>query len=124
MQNIVLKDSTNTDTTFTVVRQPGQQSAILQQIVAGAGINQTAYPRIEVSAPINKGVTAPRVSVAVPFGAVVDGNYVRNGVVNHNVNATLTATAPDKAKADAAAFAAGVLANPQIKALFTSGLLS
>lgn len=125
MTPITIKDSANVDTVFNVVRQPGgNSSAMLQATVTGTGMNRTAYPKVEVHQRVNNGRTEPVVSVVVPYGAVIDGNFRAEGSVTYVHQAKLPATAPDKARADAEAFARNVLANAQIMALFNNGVLA
>lgn len=123
--NIVIKDSTGTDRTFEVIRQPsGSQSAILLLSISGAGMNRTAFPKIELSTRISNGRTQPVASVVVPYGAVVNGNFVKGGQVAETINATQPADAPELAREDAAAYAKNLLANPQVLALFSDGVIS
>lgn len=124
MTPITIKDSTNTDVIFSVVRQPGgDTSAILMASVVGAGMNRTAYPKIEVSAKQVQGRADPVVTVTVPYGAVVDGNYVKQGQVSRVATGRLPPDSPDLARANAEAFAKNVLMNAQIVALFKDGVI-
>lgn len=122
---ITIKDSTNTDRAFTVIRQPsGSQSAILQLTLAVAGMNRTAFPKIELSGKVVNGRTEPVASVVVPFGAVVDGAFVKRGQVAHIARATQPADAPELARADAEAFTRNLLADPQVMAMFANGTIA
>nr|APG77227.1 hypothetical protein [Hubei levi-like virus 2] len=122
--SITIKDSAGTDTVFTVVRQPsGNQSAILHAVNVTAGMNRTGYAKVELSTRIVNGKTTPVASVTVPFGAVVNGNFVKSGQVSDTRQATQPADAPEKARLDAAAFAKNLAANAQVAALFETGLI-
>lgn len=122
--NIVIKDSAGTDTTFTVIRQPsGNQSAILQATLTGAGMNRTAFPKIELSTRLVNGKATPVASVVVPFGTTVSGNFVKQGQVSDTRTGNQPPDSPEKARLDASAFAANLAANPQVKALFDTGLI-
>lgn len=124
LTSITIKDSTETDRVFTVIRQPsGTQSAILQLSLDGTGMNRTAFPKIELSGKIVNGRTEPVASVAVPYGAVVDGAFVKKNQVNHVVRATQPADAPELVRADAEAYARNLLADPQVVAMFANGSL-
>lgn len=125
MNKITIKDSAGIDKEFNVVRQPaGSQSAILMLTVAGAGMNRTAYPKIELSAPQSQGRSTPVVTVTVPYGAVVNGNYQKEDQVVFVHSAKQPPTAPEMARLDAEAFARNVVANPQVIALFKDSVLS
>lgn len=121
---ITIKDSADLDTEFVVIRQPsGNQSALLQAVNTDPGSNRTAFPKIELSTRIVNGKTSPTFSVVVPYGAVVDGNFVKKGQVSDTRSATQPADAPEKARLDAAAFAKNAASNPQVVALFETGLI-
>lgn len=123
--NIVLKNAAGTDVTFQVVRQPsGTQSAILQEINISAGMNRTGLAKLELSTRITAGKTNPVCSVVVPYGAVIDGNYVKRGQVADTRSASQPAEAPSTARLDAAAFAKNAASNAQVAALFETGLIS
>lgn len=125
MTPITIKDSTSADVVFSLIRQPaGSMSGILRATIMGAGMNQTAYPKIELMAKHVKGRAEPVVSVTVPYGAVINGNFVAEGQVVHLHQSRLPPTAPDKARLDAEAFARNCLANVQVQALFQNGVLS
>lgn len=125
MNKITIKDSAGIDKEFNVVRQPsGSQSAILTLTVAGAGMNRTAYPKIELSAPQSQGRSTPVVTVTVPYGAVVNGNFQKEDQVVFVHSAKQPPTAPEMARLDAEAFARNVVANPQVIALFKDSVLS
>lgn len=122
---ITIKDSMGTDREFTVIRQPsGTQSAILQLKLAGTDMNRTAFPKIELSGKVVNGRTEPVASVVVPFGAVVDGAFVKRGQVAHVARATQPADAPEQARADAEAFTRNLLADPQVMAMFANGTIA
>lgn len=124
MNNITIKDSTGIDRVFTVVRQPaGGVSAILQQTVAGPGMNRTAYPKIEISSTLVRGNSSPVATVTVPYGAVVNGNFTKEDQVTYVHSSKQPATAPEIARADAEAYARNVVSNAQVIALFTNGTL-
>jgi len=123
MTPITVKDSTNADVVFSVIRQPaGNVSGILQAAVTGAGMNRTAFAKIEISATQSQGKSTPVVTVSVPYGAVVDGNYKKQGQVTRVATATLPPDSPELARANAEAFARNVLANAQVQALFLNGV--
>lgn len=125
MNPITIKDSANVDAIFTVVRQPGgNTSAILHNVKVGAGMNRTAFPKIEVSATQKNGSSDPYLTVTVPYGAVVDGNFKKLGQVVRTSNGRLPQDSPELARLDAEAFAKNVLANAQIAALFQNGTVS
>lgn len=125
MNKITIKDSAGIDKEFNVVRQPsGSQSAILTLTVTGAGMNRTAYPKIELSAPQSQGRSTPVVTVTVPYGAVVNGNFQKEDQVVFVHSAKQPPTAPEMARLDAEAFARNVVANPQVIALFKDSVLS
>lgn len=122
--SITIKDSTDTDCVFDVIRQPyGTQSAVLLLKNTSPGMNRTAFPKIELSSKVVDGRTEPVLSVAVPYGAVVNGNYVKQGQITHVVRANQPAAAPELARADAEAFARNALMDTQVRALFASGLI-
>lgn len=124
-QNIVLKNAAGTDVTFQVVRQPsGNQSAILYEVNDTIGMNRTGLAKLELSARVVNGKSAPVASVTVPYGAVVNGNYVKTGQVSDTRSATHPADAPTQAKLDCSAFARDAAANAQVIALFDTGLIS
>ena len=123
--NIVLKNAAGTDVTFHVVRQPsGNQSAILYEVNNTAGMNRTGLAKIELSARVINGKSAPVASVTVPYGAIVNGNYAKTGQVSDTRSATHPADAPTEAKLDCSAFAKNAAANAQVIALFDTGLIS
>ena len=123
--NIVVKNAAGTDVTFQVVRQPsGSQSAILYEVNNNPGMNRTGLAKIELSARVVNGKSSPVSSVTVPYGAVVNGNYVKTGQVSDTRSATHPADAPTQAKLDCSAFARNAAANPQVIALFDTGLIS
>ena len=125
MNKITIKDSAGIDKEFNVIRQPaGSQSAILMLTVTGAGMNRTANPKIELSAPQSQGRSTPVVTVTVPYGAVVNGNYQKEDQVVFVHSAKQPPTAPEMARLDAEAFARNVVANPQVMALFKDGVIS
>lgn len=123
--NIILKNAAGTDVTFTVVRQPsGTQSAILHAVDNSAGMNRTGLAKLELSTRIANGRTNPVCSVVVPYGAVVNGNFVKQGQVADTRSASQPADAPTLARLDAAAFAKNAAASEQVAALFETGLIS
>lgn len=123
--NITLKNASNVDVTFQVVRQPsGSQSALLYEVSAVTGMNRTGLAKIELSARVVNGRSQPTSSIVVPYGAVVNGNFVKSGQVSDTRSATQPADTPLGARADAAAFAANLASNAQVKALFESGLIA
>lgn len=123
--NIVLQNAAGTDVTFQVVRQPsGSQSAILYEVNNTVGMNRTGLAKLELSARVVNGKSAPVASVTVPYGAIVNGNYVKIGQVSDTRSATHPADAPTLAKLDCSAFAKNAAANPQVIALFETGLIS
>lgn len=123
--NITLKNAALVDVVFQVVRQPsGSQSAILYQVDSTPGMNRTGLAKIELSARVVNGRSQPVSSITVPYGAVVDGNYVKKGQVSDTRSSTQPADTPTSARADAAAFAANLAANAQVKDLFATGLIS
>lgn len=125
MTPITIKDSANVDCAFTIIRQPGGSlSGILQAPITGAGMNRTAYPKVEVSSRIVKGRAEPTVTVTVPFGTAVTGSFEPAGQVTHVHSAKLPPNAPDKARMDAEAFARNVLGNAQVQALLQNGVVS
>lgn len=125
MTPITIKDSANVDCVFAIIRQPGGSlSGILLTPVSGAGMNRTAYPKVEVSSRIVKGRAEPTVTVSVPFGSTITGNFVPEGQVTHVHGAKLPPNAPDKARMDAEAFARNLLANAQVQALLQNGVVS
>lgn len=122
---ITLKDSTATDRVFNVVRQAaGRDSAVLLCIPAGAGMNRTAALKLELSSKIIGGSSRPVATVAVPYGAVIDGNFVKRGQVSSVHSVTLPSDAPELARADAEALSKNLLADPQIIAMVTNGYVS
>lgn len=124
-QNITLKNASNVDVVFTVARQPsGTQSAILYEVNTTPGMNRTGLAKIELSAKVVNGRSQPTVSVVVPYGSTTTGNFVKTGQVSDTRSATQPADTPMGARADAAAYAANLAANAQVKALFESGLIS
>lgn len=124
MQTITIKDRNGADVVFNVVRQPsGTQSGILHAVSTTAGMNRTGLAKIELSTRITDGKTLPVASVAVPYGAVVNGQFVKSGQVSQTVTANQPATAPEGAQLDAAAFARNLVNNPQVVALFNTGVL-
>lgn len=124
-KNIVLKNAEGTDVTFNVVRQPsGTQSAILYEVNNSAGMNRTGLAKIELSTRVVAGKTQPVASVTVPYGAVVNGNFVKQGQVADTRSATQPADTPTLARANAAAFAVGLANDEQVKSLFETGLIS
>lgn len=123
--NIVLKNSAGTDVTFQVIRQPsGSQSAILQEVNTTPGMNRTGLAKLELSTKIVSGKTTPTFTVVVPYGSVVDGNFVKKGQISETRYATQPADAPNATRLDAAAFGKNAAANAQVIALFESGLIS
>ena len=123
--NIVLKNAAGTNVTFQVVRQPsGSQSAILYEVNNTVGMNRTGQAKLELSARMVNGKSTPVVSVTVPYGAVVSGNYVKIGQVSDTRSATQPADAPTQAKLDCSAFAKNAASDPQVIALFDTGLIS
>lgn len=125
MERILIKDASGLDCEFRVIRQPsGTQSAILQYIPADTwGLNRTAYPKIEVSTRNQGGSTAPVVTVTVPYGTIVNGNFVKSGQNVVVTKATQPATSPDVARLDAEAFSRNLQQNPQIMALMSTGVI-
>lgn len=124
MENIVLKDSDGNNVTFQVARQPsGSQSAILYQVSSTPGMNRTGLAKIELSTRVVNGKTTPVSSVTVPHGAVINGNFVKAGQATDVRSATQPADLPLKARLDAAAFGKDLAANPQVAAMFATGLL-
>lgn len=124
MDKITIKNASGTDCEFRVIRQPsGTQSAILQYAPSGADLNRTAYPKIEVSTRNQGGSTAPVVTVTVPYGAVVAGNFVKSGQNVVVTKATQPAASPDTARLDAEAFSRNLQQNPQIMALMSTGVI-
>ena len=124
MENITIKNASAVDCVFRVIRQPsGTQSAILQYTPSGVGLNRTAYPKIEVSTRNQGGSTAPVVTVTVPYGAVVGGNFVKSGQNVVVTKATQPAASPDTARLDAEAFSRNLQLNPQIMALMSTGVI-
>ena len=122
--NIVIKNAAGTDVTFQVVRQPsGSQSAILYEVNNNPGMNRTGLAKIELSARVVNGKSSPVSSVTVPYGAVVNGNYVKTGQVSDTRSATHPADAPTQAKLDCSAFARNAATDPQVIALFDTGLI-
>lgn len=122
--NIVIKDAAGLDKTFTVVRQPqGSASAILYGNDATPGMNRTGLVKIELSSRVVNGRTTPTASVVVPYGAVVNGNFVKAGQVAETISATQPADAPDLARQNAEAFGRNLLADAQVMALFSTGLI-
>lgn len=122
--NITIKDSAGVDTVFTVVRQPsGNQSAILHAVNTAAGMNRSGYAKVELSTKIVNGKTSPVASVTVPYGPIVNGNFVKSGQCSDTRSATQPAEAPEKARLDAAAFAKNLASNAQVAALFETGLI-
>ena len=125
ISSITIKDSTDTDREFTVIRQPsGTMSAILQLLLSGDDMNRTAFPKIELSSKVVNGRTEPVATVTVPYGTVVDGAFVKKGQVNQVMRATQPADAPRLALADVEAYGRNLLADPQVQALFAHGLVS
>lgn len=125
ISSITIKDSTDTDRVFTVIRQPsGTQSAILQLKLDGTDMNRTAFPKVELSSKVVNGRTEPVATVTVPYGTVADGAFVKKGQVNQIMRATQPADAPQRALADAEAYGRNLLADPQVQALFAHGLMS
>lgn len=124
-KNIVLKNAEGTNVTFNVVRQPsGTQSAILYEVNNSVGMNRTGLAKIELSTRVVSGKTQPVTSVTVPYGAVVNGNFVKQGQIADTRSATQPADAPTLARANAAAFAMGLATDEQVKSLFETGLIS
>ena len=122
--NIVIKNAAGTDVTFQVVRQPsGSQSAILYEVNNNPGMNRTGLAKIELSARVVNGKSSPVSSVTVPYGAVVNGNYVKTGQVSDTRSATHPADAPTQAKLNCSAFARNAATDPQVIALFDTGLI-
>lgn len=125
MEQITLKNDTGTDVVFAVVRQPsGSQSGILHEVNTTPGMNRTGLTKLELSTRIVSGKTSPVASVVVPYGAVINGNFVKSGQVTETVSGTQPADSPTTARLDAAAFGKNLLANPQVIALFQNGTLS
>lgn len=125
MNPIIIEDSANTNTEFSVVRQPGgNATAILHAVKTGPGMNRTAFPKIEVSSSQKAGSSDPVLTVTVPYGAVVDGNFKKLGQVVRTSIGRLPADSPEQARLDAEAFMRNVLTNPQIVALFQNGTVS
>lgn len=125
MTPITIKDSANVDNVFAIVRQPGGSlSGILQAPVSGAGMNRTAFPKVEVSNRVVKGKIEATYTVSVPYGSTVSGNFVQIGQVVHVHSAKLPSECPDKARLDAEAFARNLAANVQIQALLQNGVIS
>lgn len=123
--NIVLKNAEGTDVTFNVVRQPsGTQSAILYEVNNSVGMNRTGLAKIELSTRVVSGKTQPVCSVTVPYGAVVNGNFVKQGQVADTRSATQPADTPTQARANAAAYAKNLAASAQVVSLFETGLIS
>lgn len=124
MENITIKNASGTDCVFRVIRQPsGTQSAILQHVPIGEGLNRTAYPKIEVSTRNQGGSTAPVATVTVPYGAVIAGNFVKSGQNVVVTKATQPAASPDAARLDAEAFSCNLQHDPQIRALMSTGMI-
>lgn len=120
--SITIKDSAGIDREFTVIRQPsGNMSAILVSALAGAGMNRTAFPKIELSGKVVNGRTEPVATIAVPYGALVDGAFVKKNQVTAVARATQPADAPELARADAEAFARNLMSDPQVMAMFQNG---
>lgn len=125
MNPITIKDSANADTDFTVVRQPGgNASAILHNVKTGAGMNRTAFPKIEISSSQKTGSSDPVLTVTVPYGAIIDGNFKKLGQVVRTSIGRLPAESPEIARLDAEAFAKNVLVDAQIVALFQNGTVT
>lgn len=125
MNPIIIKDSSSTDTEFRVVRQPGgNATAILHAVKSGPGMNRTAFSKIEISASQKAGSSDPVLTVTVPYGAVVDGNFKKLGQVVRTSIGRLPADSPEQARLDAEAFARNVLNDAQIMALFQNGTVS
>lgn len=123
--NIVIKNASGTDVTFQVVRQPsGNQSAILYEVNNTTGMNRTGLAKLELSAKVVNGKSTPVASVVVPYGSIVNGNYVKIGQVSDTRSASQPADAPTTAKLDCSAFAKNAAANAQVAALFDTGLIS
>lgn len=123
--NITLKNANNVDVVFTVVRQPsGTQSAILYEVNSTPGMNRTGLAKIELSSRVVNGRSQPTVSVVVPYGSTVTGNFVKTGQVSDTRSASQPADTPTGARSDAAAFAANLASNVQVRALFETGLIS
>lgn len=122
---IVLKNASGNDVEFEVARQPsGNQSAILYAVNNTAGMNRTGQAKIELSAKIVNGKSTPVASIVVPYGAIIDGNFVKKGQVQDTRIANQPADTPLSARLDVAAFARNLAANPQVDALFQTGLIS
>lgn len=125
MEQITLKNDAGTDVVFAVVRQPsGSQSGILHEVNTTSGMNRTGLTKLELSTRIVSGKTSPVASVVVPYGAVINGNFVKSGQVTETVSGTQPADSPTAARLNAAAFGKNLLANPQVIALFQNGTLS
>lgn len=121
---ITIKDSTGADIVFNVVRQPAANvSAILQSVDTTVGMNRSGLKKIELSTRVVNGKTSPVASVVVPFGAVINGNFVKQGQVSDVRSATQPADAPEKARLDAAVLTQNLMADPQVIALFGTGLI-
>lgn len=122
--SITIKDSTATDRVFTVRRQPsGSASAVLVHELTGAGQNRTMYPKIELSSQVVSGRSQPVATVTVPYGALVDGAWVKQGQVSTVISAKQPDAAPDLVRLNAEAYARNLLANPQVMSLFQDGLI-
>ena len=94
-QNIVLKNAAGTDVTCQGVRQPsGNQSAILYEVNNTVGMNRTGLAKLELSARVVNGKSAPVASVTVPYGSVVNGHYAKIGQVSDTRSAAHPANAP------------------------------
>lgn len=123
--SITLKNAANVDVIFDVVRQPsGNTSAILYERNATPGMNRTGLAKIELSARVVNGRSAPVASVTVPYGTMKDGNFVKIDQVSDVRSSTQPASTPMEARSNAAAFGANLAQNAQVKALFESGLIS
>lgn len=125
MNNIALKNSANVDVTFQVVRQPSAtQSAILMEVNTSPGMTREGLAKIELSTRIVNGRTQPYAAITVPYGAVVNGAYVKQGQVTDNRGATQPANSTLVARLDAANYAKNLATNAQVVALFETGLVS
>lgn len=123
--NVTIKNAAGTDVIFEVVRQPSAGlSAILYEKSVVAGMNRTGLAKIELSSKIANGRLSPVASVVVPYGGMVNGNFVKTGQVTDTRAGTQPADTPTQARLDAAAFARNLASNPQVIALFETGLVA
>lgn len=123
--NVTIKNAAGTDVIFEVVRQPSAGlSAILYEKSAVAGMNRTGLAKIELSSKIANGRLSPVASVVVPYGGMVNGNFVKTGQVTDTRAGTQPADTPTQARLDAAAFAKNLASNVQVIALFETGLVA